>query len=170
MQNLKTIAERNSEFAQMSLMQQRVAIAQDVINQLNARKFKATTGVYVRANQWAQEESCQVCALGALAVSVADGAMFDKYGGYTDSGSNQSDCHLQLSSFWDEKELDEIEAAFERWVLRDQKTGAELHNFTYTYLGSSSPWHNSEERMKCIMQNIVDNSGVFHPEQIPWRE
>lgn len=170
MQNLKTIAERNAEFAQMSLMQQRVAIAQDVINQLNARKFKATTGVYVRANKWAQEESCQVCALGALAVSVADGAMFDKYGGYTDYGSNQSDCRLQLSSFWDEKELDEIEAAFERWVLRDQMTGEEIHNFSYKRLEPGSPWRNSEERMKCIMQNIVDNNGEFRPEQIPWRK
>lgn len=170
MQNLKTIAERNAEFAQMSLMQQRVAIAQDVINQLNARKFKATTGLYVRADKWAEEESCQVCALGALAVSVADGAMFDKYGGYTDAGSNQSACHLQLSPFWDKKELDEIEAAFERWALYDQKTGAELHNFASKYLEPSSPWRKSEERMKCIMQNIVDNSGVFHLEQILWRE
>lgn len=155
MKNFKSIAERNTEFANMTVMQKRVALAKDVLAQLEMKKFIPTPGTYLDSRDGTDNttrETCNVCALGALTVSLIDGDAFTEWG-----GSNVS-CYdvLTAAGLWTYKETEAIEHAFE---------GAHYRNEYGEWDGAPDP----ETRMKEIMMNIVRNEGNFVVSELPFK-
>ena len=148
---LPSIRERNEQFASLLPHQQRIAVAQDVISQLNLKELIAHSGVYadlrvddVVGEPLGKEERCHVCALGALGVSVLNGSAL---------GQGAYDLRSGLSSIFSDSSLVEIEGAFEMW-------------YDYEYGGGEA--YSQEDRLRMIMQNIVDNKGEFVGSDLPW--
>lgn len=166
---LPKLSERNAAFNTATRMEQRVMIAQDVIEQLDAKEFLARRGEYyypVSTDSYSKEKvACSVCAIGALAVSVLDGEVNNLRADYTyQTGQNLG---TALSDYFDVYELRVIEAAFEGTPVRseyDQDNG-----FHGDYLGSFL-YGNATENLRNIMENIVNNGGNFVKEQMyTWR-
>ena len=161
MKNFKSIAKRNAEFANMTKMEKRVALAKDVLDQLELRKFIPTPGTYINSFVVGYEdqerqtpiiaETCNVCALGALTVSLIDGDAFNEY------GNNQVSCHdvLSKNNLWNREESYEIENVFE-------------NTYQYKDIARRNDYVEPEVRMKEIMLNIVRNNGEFKGEQLPF--
>lgn len=163
-------ARARRAFEKLSSAEQRVAIAKDVIAQLDAERFEAAPGTYVefsrgaRANKERQVceltagRTCEVCALGALFVAGVERA--DKlrvkdlvYGTERGvlRGLDGNDCRAYLERFFEYDQLAEIESAFECW-------GA----------GLKTRWRllPPDERMRRIMANIIKNYGEFVPDEL----
>lgn len=160
MKNFKSIAQRNAEFAGMSVMQKRVALAKDVLSQLEMKKFIPTPGTYLNSfggyedgdyTKPIVQETCNVCALGALTVSLIDGAAFN------DAGQTNVSCYGVLcdAGLWSIREVETIERAFENGHYR---------NFRGRWASQPDP----ETRMKEIMLNIVRNEGNFVVSELPF--
>jgi hypothetical protein len=161
MKNFKSIAERNAEFANMTKMEKRVALAKDVFSQLEMKKFIATPGTYINSFGGYENgdytkpivlETCNVCALGALTVSLVDGDAFNS------DGHSRVSCHdtLAETGLWTSSELEDIECAFENAYLTDDQG----------YWDRSPP---AEDRLKEIMLNIVMNNGEFKGKELPFK-
>ncbi len=156
MKNFKSIAERNAEFATMTINQKRVALAKDVLAQIEMRRFEAMPGTYMSStlqdedggyvldsNGYTQAgETCRVCALGALTVSLLDGDAF------TPGGNSAVGCYEALGPLWPYKDASEIESAFENY---------------------KNPAPDAEGRLKEIMLNIITNEGEFDKSQLSWK-
>jgi len=153
-----------------------VAIAQDVIKQVNA--LHPVKGYYLSGNARSDvkleddlqkhadsaTQSCSVCALGALILSKARlyndvqvarlcaqvyGSSRLRFGG--------ASTYIQenLSPIFTKEQLDLIEHAFECWPS-DTEEEARAGSFGLVY-------DDPRDRLKAIMQNIVDNGGEFKP-------
>jgi hypothetical protein len=155
----QTIEERNAAFHKLSNKEKRIAIAKDVLVQIELGKYLATTGIYfymdfegsyhknganVQEVLLAKNPNCEVCAVGAAFASAArlGNNLFYKE-------SNESDLVAEL--FGDDAA--NMEAAFERW---DSPCVPEVQNFGRQYPDTT-------ERLKAIFQNIIDNDGSFKP-------
>ena len=165
-------------FTRLSKTEQRVAIAKDVLKQLEAKKIVATSGCYVSLEDhdpdlevhlddqlselFPKAGLCGVCALGSLFVS-----MVTKLNACTakevDFCSVNGDIALRgspykyLTQLFDIDALHEIENAFEGW-----------NDWSYEvedYDGERQTFNlipgDDDERLRVIMQNIVGNSGDF---------
>ena len=132
----------------------KVELAQDVLKQLECRKFRATHGYFweielpdepVDAREFMREkEQCEVCARGALflaALEKKNNILTNelRYSLYLESN------YLEVFS---EDELYEIEAFFEGFDNRmpDSKS--------YNYL-KKKLFPSPDDRLKAIMENIV---------------
>lgn len=158
----------------------RVAIARDVIAQVQADKIRACQGVYVDIEfddvipETASDLgeilglpmiTCDVCAKGALFLSKArlmDGVPLE---GLADAGDSSlwitgAFTTTALADVFDKTNLNLIEAAFERRA--DMAHGSGAHeavraaDFGRQHL-------DSEPRLLAIMSNIIANAGVFRP-------
>lgn len=144
---LPSISERNEEFANAAPARRRVLIAQDVLAQLKAGTLQAESMVYASP----RGETCHVCALGALAVSVMNGGAIGKFASRLRDG---------LEGHFDRHVLKNIERAFEGWTL-PESTG------TFETMFSRLPDH---DRLRMIMENIIANDGEFVIQQlIDWK-
>jgi hypothetical protein len=131
----------NANFKKLSPAQKRVAIAKDVLIQLQLKKYMATAGTYFSTDalpldktnslqhSFNKMESCDVCALGACFVSgvrLADKIKVDAIidegtiieDGETEVSSDYisasaSTMHEYLDGIFDEQQLALIECAFE---------------------------------------------------------
>jgi hypothetical protein len=167
----------------MTKAQMRVAIAKDVLTQIKLKKLEPTSGVYLDKSfvlredddiskqvlQQLPKKNCAVCAVGACFVSSLK--LFNKYepsDGYgwrlfgnervkISSYSMRSD---QLAKHFSYKQLDVIEAAFERsneYSYRDQPMSEKkVGNFSRKYKTDT-------DLMVAIMKNIIKNKGLFKP-------
>lgn len=154
----KCIRDRNRRFRSMSKPAQRVIIAKDVLQVLDKNIGSAKSGVYVILSNKAytrsitdndttllENDKCNVCALGAMFVSLARRDPNIKinsasYGRYT--------LETALGKYFSQHQLDTIEANFEN-------TLNEGYNTAITKIKDSTL------RMKAIMNNIIDNKGTF---------
>lgn len=138
---LKKIAERNEQFESADRMTQRVMIAKDVLEQIRLKELIPTWGTYVTRN-W-RGPGCLVCALGGLAVSVMDGEAVGRTSGIMRD---------ELSPYFSRDELDLIESLFEGWKLESKENGTTM---------DCSKWYTKDptDRMRRIMQSIIDNDG-----------
>jgi hypothetical protein len=164
--NFKSIAERNAEFAGMTKMEKRVALAKDVLTQMELQNFIPTPGTYIDSfggydkdefgvtdyGKPIIQETCNVCALGALTLSLLDGDAVNS------TGRNKVSCHdaLDVAGLWSTKETEDIERAFEGGHYRDA-------------FGNYSHQPEAEFRMKEIMLNIIQNDGIFNGKQLPFK-
>lgn len=148
---LAPIAERNEKFASMSRMEQRMEIARDVLQQIWSGQMEPTKGTFVE-KRW-NEDSCTVCALGALALSCFNGKAV---------GRGRETLHELLSPYFDSDELSTIEGAFEGWY--EFYISRLVGPIGATYMEMLP----SDYRLTVIMLNVIRNKGKFVKEQIPW--
>lgn len=178
-----SIEEKNKAFNKFGKLKQRVEIAKDVLEQLDAKYLIAKPGNYVdyrltlNSHDDEQEikealdkrKSCTACGIGSLFVCTVKKFNKIKFGDLsygTGSSISQDDIHSYMGKYFTSFELYKIEAAFER-------TGS-LHEFMwntpkYRALEKAANYFNNfngeklkpNERLKAIMNNIIKNNGVF---------
>jgi hypothetical protein len=149
---LTAIEQKNKAFHKLSDKEKRIAVAKDVIAQVEARKYRATPGTYLfvkglRVDEDVQkpllEEStkCNVCAVGAAFASAA------RLGNNLFYGQSE---RIEMKKLFGEG-LFTIEQAFEGWRHVDKALLAfhKKHGPT------------SSKRLVAIFQNIIDNDGEF---------
>lgn len=169
------ISQHNEEipFEQLSQKEQRIAIAKDVIAQIEAKQIIPQTGKFVyyglihESGTIRRMKECEVCALGALVASTLEKGKSSKslreY--FNDNTFNtthpreaRTNIHTILAPYFSSDQLDEIEASFEVTasyaITRTWRTEKASVMFDKNYLPPN-------ERLKTIMQNIIDNDGVF---------
>ncbi len=164
-------------FEKLSRAEQRVAVARDVLLQLDERKLVARSQQYLSlsyrqtpingerfefsephdlASQFAGDDpnralgnQCNVCAIGAAFVSLA-----------RRRGS---------ASFDDIQELAESgQATYAMDVFPDVMLG-DMEYYFELYDNKRRMRHlSAEARLRAIMQNIIDNGGEFEPKELPY--
>jgi len=167
-----TIREQNIAFNKLSTSDKRKAIARDVILQIKTNKFLANRRSYIRFvgegspkkyNSMQEfllsedDSQCSVCAMGAVLMSKA---RLGNVCGINDT--DDDDIIDNLKYIFSARQLRLMEAAFE---------GGSHHTST---LSAQSPanrraiefftkYTHAEERMLAIMNNVIDNNGIFKP-------
>lgn len=168
----------DEKFAALSPAEKRVAVAKDVIAQLDAKKIIAQAGTYVSITPAANEivsiepddelqavfagRVCDACALGSLFICAvaklddctADSVQFGQH--YGADFYMRDDPYEYLGQFFDEDQLHDIERVFEGY-------GGWTDDDTESHLISDD----ENERLRVIMRNIIDSNGDFTlvPEQ-----
>lgn len=160
----------------MSKKEKRIAICQDVIKQIRANNLKLECGSYVvspkekfsysgknvsKEDCDTLRESCYVCALGSMLISRID--LYNKIT-WNDVDFNHGWSYQvmkALRTYFKESQLILIEAAFEidqiKYSMEVNKSSIEeaiLFGKDHDYL---------DDRLLCIMQNIIDHDGKFVP-------
>lgn len=163
----------------------RVAVAQDVLKLLKAKKVKARTGSYLGISTSDYEatskckdlrgvlrkiKSCEACALGSMLVSVVrkdnDFPMTgDTFCDWLSGGGKILDdeerMRKRLGELFSPEQLALIECAFER---RDQfATDDSVPSEIGDAVDFGHGYDTATDRLKAIMQNIIDNKGQFVP-------
>ena len=156
---IELMKRRARAFKKLTPSAKRVAIAKDVIAQLNTKRLTATRGVYIEMGakkvrssgqqvcELTAGVSCQVCALGAMfvaGVERADDLSVADLGFRRNelfSGDNGDGAYSYLKRFFKYDQLRAIEKHFEGW-------------------GEVSCGE-ADVRMLQIMENIVKNRGRF---------
>ncbi len=175
------IAAANDLFEKLSPNERRMVIAKDVIDRLDSNYFCPVSGSYLLIDKYFYDfppdtetlevfettKQCSVCARGAIFVSAClkfDGCkvstLLEKPERHGIFLSEQED------RFFDSKQIQMIENAYEAYIsspldyqLRNKLSADELtscRNFGEKYVSNV-------DRMKAIMQNIIDNNGTFIP-------
>jgi hypothetical protein len=186
------IDNRNKIFAAATPEQKRVLIAKDVIEQIKAKRFKPTSGTWVRPKmkngryieveeRFDGEESvrelfigkkipaCDCCALGAMFMSCTtynEGTTVDYFSVETDWGFEERVLKEKLSNgltdFFTPDQLQLIEIAFEGG------DGAFTADEDDDLIAQKAAlWYEDmsrdDKRMVAIMENIIANNGTFVP-------
>jgi len=161
-----------------------VALAKDVIKQVKRKKLIVTSGVYCQAlgnsdygykqldALIARENSvCEVCALGSL---VASYAIAKDDTTVSEAGTRWSIVD-RLGPYFGAKQLDLIEATFERTITVDEFDGKyhdemgeddkprnpqKVLKAAYKF---ANRYPDEEARLFAIMRNIIKNEGRFVP-------
>jgi hypothetical protein len=184
----KEIKGFNEYFNSLTPAKKRVAIAKDVIANIESKKYFAKMGNYLYVNSDDNLESqslqkvlpqvtCNVCALGAMFVSDVK---FNNNFNVGDDTLKKLD--NQLSKYFSKGQLALIEAAFEGFgVDYEEYEEDELSiengfylKFTLEQLGIKEQdvinakkfyamFDTSEENLIAIMENIIKNKGKFKP-------
>jgi hypothetical protein len=184
----KSKSSGKKEFKSLSPTQKRIAIAEDVIGALKAKRYKATCGTYVYSTATAkgftkknesaldidlQEilkanmKSCEVCAKGAMFVAAVerfDKLKIDVYDSsdrvLADFDGDESVCD-HLSNYFDQDQLDLIECAFEGGEFMESHGIYEEGETDWAARGYEHKYPNAHDRMIAIMENIIRNKGKF---------
>lgn len=169
-------------FKQLPKHEQRVAIAKDVIKQLDANIIKAINGAYLLDSEtdmrsWgflssgamgpvkvSPGEPCQACALGSLFVCAVEREEGADYRGIPIKASTaQPLIHENLAPYFDKLQLGMIEAAFERSSRYVTEYDPDNQRLGYECVDFGDEYADPDTRMRAIMQNIIDNEGEFKP-------
>lgn len=185
------VEKRNQIFAAASPEEKRMLIAKDVIEQIKAKRFKPTSGTWVRPkmkngrfidveDRFDGEESlrelfigkripaCDCCALGAMFMSCTtynEGTTVDDFERETDWGFEDKVMKGRLSNgltgFFSVDQLRLIETAFEGG------DGAFTAEDDDAEAQKAVRWYEDmsrdDKRMVAIMENIIANNGTFVP-------
>lgn len=155
----------------ISKAQQRVAIARDAIKQINGDIYKPTCMIWVNGilkvdndlldgdggKQQLQpilvesQPKCMVCARGALLLS-----MVRKYNSYTLADLRRGN-EGQLRKLFGNRQIEQMEAAFERWEETNQGYSAKRSQ------AFGSNYATDKDRLIAILKNIIKNNGTFKP-------
>lgn len=182
----KRISDRNYRFNKMTSEQKRVTIAKDVIALLNAEKLVASCGTYLEFSDaklkdkyWGDgyedpkdgtadvkihsliesSPSCEVCGIGACFVAAVRRADKCTVG---DMSNPNDDSFMRdyLKQWFSRDQIQLVEAAFETDSVfcytqdEDLVERAVAFGFKFT---------NDSDRLKAIMENIIENEGIFTP-------
>lgn len=182
------VAKNNEAFKKLSAPQKRVAIAQDVIKQIQLKRYKPTKGDYVLFKNsqsrfksiktdiqtvFPEIENCNTCAMGACILSIAH--LNDHLNG-KDVTERTDAATKMIKEFFAPKQLALIETAFEMTYQLGgfwSTSGGGIHSSNIGgYLNAAQrniainfgdKYYTDEERMIAIYQNIIDNKGTFIP-------
>lgn len=132
----------NEQFKNLSNKEKRVAIAKDVLSQLDLKRIKAESGTYLVT----EDDRCTCCALGSLV--VASCSLKDKS---IHNMESFDDCKDHLKKYFSTMQLNLIESAFE-------------YDYDCGYDFSKAAQLSDKKRLKMIMKNIIKNNGKFIPE------
>ena len=153
-------------FDDLPIAEQRVIIAQDLIDRLDAKKFVATAGTYLRvelsrhalANDDAQlrdvlaNKKCRGCQIGGMFACAIDRHDALKIADVRNPGRmDDYEMREYLGRWFSRKTLEAVEDAFEG-------CGG------YSDFRDSIP--KDSDRMRLIAQNIIDNKGKFNGKQL----
>lgn len=190
--SVKKTVKKTKPVSRMTKAEKVVVIAQDVIRMINAKKFKVLDShgyinvripATVKADEQLQKhlsklQDCEVCALGACMLAKVDKFddckvrdLFGTGSDISDNGvdsfgfeeTNRDSITEQLRGIFDENQMSLIEDAFES---SDYQYDLEELTYSRAYEIFGSYYEDSSDRLKAIMKNIIDNNGVFKPEQI----
>jgi hypothetical protein len=179
----RRIARENAKFEKLTAKEKRVQIARDVLAQLALKRLVPTPGVWlngksgeghntlytekdINKDRQLQDvlkgrKTCTGCALGGMFMCAVERANELKISDLNDAdeGIDFDDAMNYLGRFFDGKQLEMIETAFERG---DGATSAgdEALEFCENVEDAS-------ERMRLVMENIVVNGGKFVPTKRP---
>jgi hypothetical protein len=165
---------QNETFHKMSRPEQCVAVARDVLRQLETGVYKANSGNYVgfygqdtilyaasasslQETLLTKQPNCSVCALGGAFLSLV------RLGNQLDFQHGKSSPYQEaLAPYFGKFQVDLMEAAFEGWECDHNNTEEEdlsirAKDFYRDHKG------NQTERLQAIFQNIIDNGGKFLP-------
>lgn len=142
-------------------MNKRVEIAKDVLSQIAAERIVACPGQYIDT-----DARCQVCALGSMFRVLVDDAAFEVT--KTKNVSKQlADIREVLLDHFSSEQLGLIECAFEGAVgyinVDDYEDTDDLPAEVESALAYADKYEDPQDRLVAIMQNIVDNDGMFVP-------
>lgn len=157
-----SVEDQNAWFTTLTPDQQRVVLAQDVMVALDQARLIPTKGTYVyptrcvqltrnNLQQMLQNEICEVCGKGALLVARVGGYNHFELS-YPRHKLGNSEVLDSLEGIFELETLNDVEAAFEGWAT-DQENPEEPGNW-YRQLPIN-------ERMRAIMQNLIDHDGNF---------
>ncbi len=178
----------NEEFKKATKAQKRVMIAKDVLAQIKAKRYFPESGEWVKP-LWSDDQksidikldpnssikdafkskainSCQVCALGGLFMSCTNlnnnTTVQDMKTEYYLGEVVQDNDKISngLNRIFTQKQLMLIEIYFEGG--EGYFKGYSDENLLVTFFES----FNDDERLKMIMQNIIDNNGTFKPSKL----
>lgn len=173
----KYLRRRNERFEKLSVEQQRVAIAKDVISQLNAKKLIAATSTgYLgwdqfgssipsrthnlnhrlnprlrgrEASECTAQLQCTVCGIGSLFVSALEFVDEKR----VDKSIDRRHVHVEYLERWfSPEQLDLIEEYFE----------SPPYGSLYREVRGDL---DADLRLTMIMENIISNDGVFDPKR-----
>lgn len=143
---------KTKPFSELTKAQQRVAVAEDAIQQIKAGRFKMEKGTYLRRlddgmQHFNQEllltgAECGVCGIGAALCSLV--RLDNKLDVKGRPSSHQM--KVRLLDVFSTKDISNIEHAFERW------------NFTSRFRQNKE-----SNRAIAIFKNIIRNKGEFIP-------
>lgn len=170
----KRIEKANAAFHKMSNKRQRIAIAEDVLAQIKAKKYVAMPGTYVQSdtlddlvNEPSEEAfdlqkallgkapECNVCGLGAAFCSMA--RLGDEL-----SLDDADNVHTHLEPIFGGDQLVLIESAFEG----DDFSGP-LGQLSEKELKACQKFFekrpDDDKRLTSIFRNVIKNNGTFKP-------
>jgi hypothetical protein len=164
----KTTKVTSENFNTFTKAQKRVILAKEVLNQLKLKTISPKMGSYIRVseksiNKYGAESlqtcvlngkvKCQVCAEGSLLLAYVLYKNKLNVGEFVDD----FDIAKRLKGIFSKQELDLIEAAFEKkdfaW------TSNKLEKAQIKSAIEFGKGFNRGERIKRIMQSIIDNNG-----------
>ncbi len=185
---------KQETFAKLGNAGKRVAIAKDVILQLNAKKIRAVTGNYLELNGVTRKEldnnlgkdlrdflnkrkkPCLACALGSCFVSLTkiedNFKLKEKHLVY--ESIDDDDFRPRLNRIFGKEQIDMIESAFEISIMTNSGVSdnwAPYGERTEEYEAKLNQakkfggrYRGNESRLIAIMQNIIKNKGEFKPQ------
>ncbi len=184
----RKVERDNAAFAKLSASKKRVQIAKDVLMHLDAMKIKAKVGKWVTPHGAPSEvapnseirdvfskmKSCHACAVGSMFVSAMLRA--DKFRGCDLDSANSwarddsEDVYVEfddndmtgyLKRFFSVDQIAKMESAFEQ---RDSMLDGDSVWDEYAKAVEFGLKHRSaDKRLRAIMQNVIDNNGIFRP-------
>jgi hypothetical protein len=189
------VRRANAAFEKLSPSDKRVAIARDVLAQLDAGRITAEAGVYVRSfdlvnlieesakdaqlqNLLPEVEECNVCALGSMFICGVNIANKLPVKGLTtfEEEVSGSDAKKYLRRFFTNGQLGLIESAFETGDMLDNYSRVSQHDanllraailFGQLFDLEDDYQTGDELRLRAIMENIIVNKGTFRPDIQP---
>lgn len=162
--------------------EKRVEIAKDVIESLKTNVYWAKRGLYIGYsiyNMFPVEASlqdvllngnvraCDVCALGACFLSLIKHENDFTVGNLENTNFNSvSIFRERLEQVFSKEQLGIIESVFETFYIHAVTGG---NNFETAKIAENWFWekhrfvkyHDADEKLTIIMQNIIDNNGTF---------
>lgn len=178
--------EKNAKFIALPQNKKAILVAKDVIAQIDAKKYEATCGTYFEADDLSlgnfkdsqsvqtillseNAPACECCAIGSIMYStirnqnkVSVKAL--KY------GSGGTFAKSKAKGIFSNHQLELIETAFEKEVIATHNKQLSTNSIfpTPTDLARKAikfgkRFKNSNNRLKAIMVNIIENKGEFIP-------
>lgn len=145
-------------FDKLPKAKQRVVIARDLIARLDAKEFVAKSGTYFDVRLTPKEladkstevrdllkhKVCKGCQIGGLFLCAVDRHNKLSIGNFGNPTYNESGMREYLRTFFSDRQLNEVEKAFEQWEEFDD-------------------WkvRQPADRMRAIANNIIRNKGRF---------
>lgn len=177
----RIIKESNKRFDSMTPAERRVAVARDVLKQLNKKKIVASNqGDYVHVNGRVPTSvvddtntlvtevfagtTCKCCARGAMFVSACSLFNAPKLSELRLDEKikdlNGRDLRLQENQLFTRRQIDMIETAFEGWPIYNsaEKLPADFRNAAEQFYRANP---SATKRMRMIMLSIIRNKGEF---------
>ena len=173
------VDQTNKAFKKSNKARRRVLLAKDGLLRLKEQNIMANNSYIVDLSRYNYNSeasfkdtvnnghNCLVCAKGALLVSAVG-----RFNGYTNVELNfnsTKNAHKELEKYFTLEQLDMIEIAFEgrsfMGILAERMVNdiAEASDIYKKCEAFYTKYPNKDNRLKAILENIVENKGEFIP-------